>query len=575
MKKPLLSEMTLREKIGQMLAPNSFDIYGKVEMNYDYSKSNMEDVRAIYKKEQFGTIRGEQVGVYFADEENGGHVEKIEGYVEGNLLANFSIKVESKEFKKFVEKHNTYVKIPMLVGGDCTVGGAHVFKDLSSTVNANAVGAADSEELAFEIGAAVGRELRCAGLNWRWSPVVDLGNRNSTSSMRTFAIDDPERTIRLSKAYINGMQSVGVAATVKHFPSSGRIECRDAHFTSTCNTTSLEDWWAEQGKVYKEILAGGAYAVMSSHVSFPAVDDRKINGKYVPSTISKKVVTDLLKGEIGFDGVVVTDGISMAALYSLMPFEELIVELVNAGNDIILLGHELNAGDLIEAAVKDGRIPESRIDDACRRVLDMKEKIGLFDDEYFNLPYTIEDVAPDTYRISEEIAKRSITLVRDRNNLLPINKKDIRKVSIIISTHAEKFVGQVDALKEAFEERGISVYMQRRLNNALELEKMSEDSDLIIYAAYLQMHAPAGALRFFGAECYTYFHAFTFGKEKSIGVSFGYPYIHYDTMENVDTFINAYNPAPETMRAFVAAIFGEIEIVGKSPVLLEPKISTI
>lgn len=573
MKKPLLSEMTLREKIGQMLAPHNWDIYGKVEMEYDYSTSNMEDVRALCEKEQFGVIRGEQVGVFYADEENGGKVEKVEGYVEGNLLGNFSIKVDSKPYKKFIEKQNSYVKIPMLVGGDCALGGAHVFNDLSSIINAVAVGAADSEDLAFALGAAVAREMRCVGINWRWSPVLDLGNRNDDAVFRTFAMDDPERTVRLSKAYINGMQSEGVAACVKHFPGSGRIEARNSHFTTTINSDSMETWWSEQGKVYKDVIDGGVYSVMISHVVFPAADDRQINGKYLPSTISSKIITDLLKGELGFKGVVVTDGISMAGLYSLMPYEELIVELVNAGNDVIL-GSEISSGDLIEAAVLDGRIPETRIDDACQRILDMKEKLGLFEDDYYNLPYEIEDVAPETRRISEEIAKRSITLVRDRNNLLPLDKKDIKKVSVIISTHSDAFLEHIKVLKEEFESRGIEVYMQRRLKSTAELEKISDNTDLIIYAGYLQMHAPEGYFRFFGDEVYTYYHAFNHGKEKSIGVSFGYPYIHYDTMENIDTFINAYNSSPEAMRAFVAAILGEIEIVGKTPVLLEPRIAT-
>ena len=573
MKKPLLSEMTLREKIGQMLAPMHWDVYGKVEMEYDYSQSDIKDVKAIYEKEQFGVIRGEQVGVFYADPENEGQVEKIEGYVEGNLLANFTVKVNSAPYKKFIEKHNTYGKIPLLVGGDFGVGSAHVFKDGSWIVNANAIGAADSEELTFELGAAIARQMKCTGHNWRWCPPVDLGNRNNNMCMRTFAIDDVDRTIRLSKAYIKGMQSEGVAACAKHFPSEGRIEARDAHLSATSNTDSIETWWSEQGKVFKEMIDAGVYSVMVGHQSFPAVDDRKVDGRYVPSTISKKVITDLLKGELGFKGVVVTDGIGMAALFSLFPYEQLIVELVNAGNDIIL-GAKLPSGDIIEAAVLDGRISEERINDACQRVLDMKEKIGLFDDDYGVLSYTMEEAVADTLRISEEIAKRSITLVRDRYNLLPLNKKDIKKVSVIISTHADGFVYELEELKKAFNERGIEVYMQRRLKSALELKEISDNSDLIIYAADVHMHAPAGYLRLFGDEAYTYYHAFNHGKEKSIGVSFGYPYVHYDTMENAPVFINAYNTRPETMKAFVAAILGEIEIVGKTPVLIEPRVNS-
>jgi len=129
-------------------------------------------------------------------------------------------------------------------------------------------------------------------------------------------------------------------------------------------------------------------------------------------------------------------------------------------------------------------------------------------------------------------------------------------------------------LKKAFEARGIEVYMQRRLKSATELKTISDNCDLIIYAAYVGMHAPAGALRLVGEECRTYYHAFNHGKDKSIGVSFGYPYIHYDTMENADVFINAYGRDAESMQAFVEAIFGEIELTGKSPVLLIPRINS-
>jgi hypothetical protein len=126
-------------------------------------------------------------------------------------------------------------------------------------------------------------------------------------------------------------------------------------------------------------------------------------------------------------------------------------------------------------------------------------------------------------------------------------------------------------MKAAFEERGIEVYMQRRLTSTPELEKIAADSDLIIYAAYVGPHCPKGGLRLFGAECETFYHAFNYGKERSIGVSFGYPYVHYDIMENADAFVNAYGSSADAQRAFVEAIFGEIGFEGKSPVLLQPK----
>ncbi|MBR5537553.1 MAG: glycoside hydrolase family 3 protein [Clostridia bacterium] len=572
MKKPLLSEMTLHEKIGQMLCPNQWDVFGRRGPGRAFTDEEMAQVHARYADGQFGTLRGEHTGVFYADPRYYVPVDREENAVEGNLFTLGRAKVPPVLYKKFMEGLGSYIRIPPLVAGDYTVGGATVFEGMSTIVNANAIGAADSEELTYQLGASLARELRCAGVNWRWAPVVDLGNRNSTASMRTFAIDDVERTIRLTKAYVRGMQDEGVAATLKHFPSEGRIEARDPHFTSPCCDDSLETWWSEQGRVYQELFDDGAYSVMIGHQSFPAVDDTMIGGRYIPSTISKKVITDLLKGQMGFQGVVITDGITMAGLYSLMPYEELIVELVNAGNDIIL-GSKLQSDVLIEQAVLDGRIAESRIDDACQRVLDMKEKLGMFRDDYGVLPYTLEQIAPETKGISAQIARRSMTLVRDRQQLLPIKAETVKKAAIIVSTHADWFMSSINNLKLALENRGIQVHLQRRLKNSAELKAISDENDLIIYAAYVGMHAPAGALRLFGDECHTFYHAFNHGKEKSIGVSFGYPYVHYDTMENAPTFINAYSASRESMDAFVQAIFGEIPCAGKSPVLLIPRVN--
>ena len=130
-------------------------------------------------------------------------------------------------------------------------------------------------------------------------------------------------------------------------------------------------------------------------------------------------------------------------------------------------------------------------------------------------------------------------------------------------------------MKQALEARGIEVYMQRRLKNARELKKIADDSDLIIYAAFVGMHCPKGYFRLFGEECQTFYYAFNHGKEKSVGVSFGYPYIHYDNMEGADAFINANSLEKDSQIAFVEALFGEIGLEGKSPVLLEPRANTM
>ncbi len=559
MKKPLLSEMTLREKIGQCLLVYQWEIYDVDKLGFEADENKL---KAVHEKEQFGVLYGDQIGVYF-DKAN---FEKERPF---GLDDNQPLKVASAAYKAFMEKQASYLKIPPLVATDSEQGAGYMISDLSKICRGASIGAADSEELAYELGVCIAKELRCAGMNWRWFPVADIGNRNGATTIRSLAMDDPQRSVRLANALIRGTQSQGVAATVKHFPGHDKNDARDSHFTATANSDDMDTWWSEQGKIFQEIIDDGVYSVMIGHQAFPACDDTMINGKYVPATLSKKIITDLLKGEMGFDGVVVTDGITMGALFSLLPYEELIVGLINAGNDVIL-GAKMPSGDILEKAVLDGRIPMSRIDDACQRVLDMKEKMGMFDDGYNDIPYQAEDVVPQTRKVNEEISRRSMTLIRDRHQLLPLKKENIKKVSVIVSSHSDSFIDELQVLKEALEARGMEVYMQRRLKSTAELKQISDNSDLIIYAAYVVGHVPKGAMRLVLEECETYYHAFTHGKEKSIGASFGYPYIHYDIMENADTFINTYNASPEAQKAFVEAVFGEIEIVGKSPVKIIP-----
>lgn len=562
MKKPLLSELTLRQKIGQMLMSNQRDINRRLGDEWMTVRTE-EEKKVIYEYEKWGTLRASPGG------ENRGMNDRLELNPNGGRQVFHE---DSHEFGPWMKKQTElYEHIPYLISIDAERDGAGThFDDLTKTCPPLAIAAANSEELTYKLGAAVGRELHCIGVNWRWAPVVDIANRYASSVMRNYSLNDVDTIVKYASATIRGTQSEGVATAAKHFPGGDRYSIRDTHFCPSVNSTKMDEWWDVQGKIWKGVIDAGVYSIMTSHTSWPACDDEKINGQYVPVTLSKKAVTDVLKGELGFKGVVLTDALEMNALIALAPYDELIVRMVNAGHDA-LLSTRLKTGDIIEAAVKDGRIPESRIDDACQRILDMKEKLGMFDCEYEYVSCVSDDVSPECREINKEIARRAVTLVRDRKNLLPVDKNKIKKVSIICSTHEEAFYDyQIPMLEKAFKDRGIEVYSQRRLDSDEEIRNIARDSDLIIYAAYVADHAPYGGMNLYGDECKTYFHAFTSGKEKSIGVSFGWPYIHYDIMEQCDTFVNAYGKSRELIEAFVESIFGEIEFKGKSPLKLEP-----
>ncbi len=560
MKKPLLSELTLEEKVGQMLLIYEYFINCKVDKPDDvatgYQVFRTPEERAeILKREKYGTLYA-SVGDFSRG-------------AAPNLDTGIGKKPNSGPFGKFKMEQASHHWIPALTSTDIEREGPGTdFADLTLTCGPNAQGAADDEKLTYELAAAAAREARCAGVTWRWAPVVDIANRFSFQVMRSYAPHDPDKQIKLAVAQIQGTQSEGVAATAKHFPGADLYEYRDGHLCSTKIRSTKEEWLAGQGKIFQGCIDGGVYAIMTSHMGFPAYDDSKVGGRYRPTTISKKITTDLLKGEMGFKGVVITDAINMASLLTLMPYEDLIIEVINAGNDVLLGVQRTDMNEIVCKAVRDGRIAMSRIDDACQRILDMKEKLGMFEDGYTLVKSTAEVETPKTRKVNMEIARKAIHLIRDREKMLPLDKSKIKNVTIIASAHTDAFVDKLQNLVAEFEARGINAKVQRRLSGEEELVKVSNESDLIIYAAYIAGHQPMGAMSLYGEEARTYLFAFSHGKEKSIGASFGYPYLHYDMMENADAFINTYGQSPELMKAFVEAIFGDIPFQGKAPVKL-------
>lgn len=553
MKKPLLSELTLEEKVGQMLLIYQYYINRKADENSREARTP-EEKDALLKREKYGTLYASV-----------GHFNK--GTTPNIALGNAKDGERSAEYGEWISEQASHYHIPALTADDNEAEGAgHNYRDLTVTCGPNAQGAANDEALTYELAAAVARELRCAGITWRWAPVVDISNKFGMQIMRSHTPHDPDRAIRHAVAQIQGTQSEGVAATVKHFPGADMYEYRDSHLCSTVIRSSKEEWLAGQGRIFKGCIDGGVYSVMVGHTGFPAYDDSRVGGNYRPATISKKIITDLLKGEMGFKGVVITDAINMGALLTLMPYEDLIVELINAGNDVLLGVQRTDLNGIIVKAVRDGRIAESRIDDACGRILDMKEKLGMFEDGYTLVKSTAEVEVPKTRQINTEVARRALHLVRDRKGMLPLASGDIKNVTIICTTHSEGFVKSLDSLVAEFASRGIAATVHRRLANEGELKAISDRSDLIIYAAYVAGHEPFGMMSLYGDEAKTYLFAFSHGKEKSIGVSFGYPYIHYDFMENADVFVNTYGQSPALMKALTEAIFGEIPFRGTSPV---------
>ncbi len=540
MKKPELSELSIRQKIGQLFIMRDDRLHDMVS----------NDELAEY-------LERNSIGGIWAT----GRLKKPAAYMNFESGSGAGTIYDLREY---VELLNKYSKIPLLIGGDSEKGG---FMGATEITGPDGVVAANDDRLSYEYAACEADELRCAGLNWRWSPITDMADHDSSISVNRVCSDDPEKIIRYAKAFIKGSQDRGVAATVKHFPGSDINEKRDSHFMSSVNFSSFEDWYSLQGRVYKESIDSGALSVMIGHHAFPAVDDGMIGSKRRIATFSKKIITDLLKNSWGFDGVVVTDDLAMRSCFSIFGEErvfDMYIELINAGNDM-LLGTKIGTNHeefvtAIENAVLDGRIDMARIDDACERVLTMKERLGLFDGTApKELPF--EKAAENTKEMNRRVAEKSLTLLSNKVGLLPAKPT---KVSIIALTHTERFYDKLEALKESFEDRGIEAKIYKSAY-ACNLYEAVKDGGIVIYANFVSAHNPMGRCTFFGDVAQQFFKVMSYGAERSVVVSFGSPFIRYEYYEEAETYINAYWYNKETMEALVKGILGEIEFQGESP----------
>lgn len=449
---------------------------------------------------------------------------------------------------------------------------------MTSFPNEIALGAANSEELAFDYGKSIALESRSVGVNWVLHPVADLNLNpfNPITNVRSIS-DDPDKAIRLLSRQIRGLQQNGVAATIKHFPGDG-VDYRDQHLLTTCNSLSMNEWNAKHGRVFKALIDSGVACIMPGHITLPAYQKEKINGLYPPATLSYELLTLLLKGELGFKGVIVSDAMVMGGFRGWYKTElESEIQSFLAGVDI-LLWPSYTFMDSLEARIIRGEIPIERLDDAVSRVWAMKERFGLLNKR----KEIIRDISVKekqfAYLTSKNICEKAITLVRDRDNALPINTKKDKKILVIGVTPLSRKGGNAHLLKleefaKTLGERGFDVTFQHNL--LYETQEWTEDAstkyDKIVIALARVPHNPFGPLQLYDDEAQTAWAVNAMPKEKIIVVNFGNPYLVNEYFERVNACINAYSNTTPMHYAVISALLGDIPFKGISPVNLDFK----
>lgn len=428
----LLSNMSLRQKITQMMMVD-FRQWKTAdeEAKSDFTKMNSE-VQKIVEDYDFGSV------IFFAN-----NIKETE--------QSFDL---TMDLQKAATKDNG---IPLLITTDQEGGIVYRLGSGTALPGNMALGATGDVNNAKIAGEIIGSELSSLGINTTLAPVVDVNNNanNPVIGLRSYG-EDAEMVGKMASAEIEGLAEYNVIGCAKHFPGHGDT-ATDSHYGLPMVDKSKEELLNNELKPYQVAINQGIEMIMSAHILYPQLDDTTVYSEQtkkqekLPSTLSHKILTNLLKEEMGFKGVVVTDAMNMAGIAATYDEVQAVKLAINAGVDLICMPTNITCLedmskldaiiDGVEKAVNDGEIQESRLDDAVTRILTLKENKGILDwkESNYSLEKALATVGSDENKAKErEIAAKAVTVVKNENNTLPLNVTKKSKVLLVAAENNQR-----------------------------------------------------------------------------------------------------------------------------------------
>ena len=467
---------------------------------------------------------------------------------------------ENEGFKALVEEYNSYLSVPMFTVAD---NGTFAKKHNVNISRQMAVGAANDEELAYKIGQFQAEDCKKTGINWLLWPVCDLGisKRSPVTDVRSVG-SEPELVTKIVRKELEAMKDNNVISCLKHYPGTPYDEYLDPHLTVVDNKTPIDFWMANYGKMYKALFKENAPTIMTGHMNLVNYQTDEFEGKFPPATLSHDLTTKLLREELGFKGVVITDALCMGGFAGENALQNTI-KCFLAGNDV-LLWPTFEYIDEMERLILSGEIEESVLDAAVERIWNLKAEYGILEQADNSSNKTTEFFED----IANELAEKSLTLINNERNLIPFDQNKIKKVLIIGVTPSDKQFEELGELKTQLEAYGCEVEMRRNNISPFDNTKDCRENDLILFALCRTPHQPLGVLDFWGDESASIWASNTVDKNKTVVASFGSPYLYKYYQSSNLTYVNAYHNSKEVIKAFVAALFGKKPFTGVSSVEL-------
>ncbi|MGU8063087.1 glycoside hydrolase family 3 protein [Streptococcus suis] len=500
----------------------------------------------------------------------------------------------------------TKSKIPLLIAANTESGGNGAVTDGTKIGDEIKIAATTDPRYAYEMGKVAGLEAAAVGCNASFAPIMDLSRnwRNPIIANRTWGAN-VDQVIELSKEYMRGIMEHGIVPFAKHFPGDG-IDERDHHLSFASNPMTKSEWMETFGRIYGEMADAGLPGIMAGHIHLPNVEkemhpERELDDM-LPASLNKTLLDELLRGELGYNGAIVTDASHMIGMTASMPRRELLPTAIEAGCDLFLFFNDPEE-DLqwMKEGLENGLLSEERLHDALRRTLGLKAKLGLhlFEGRRQEIMLPKEEALAligrdEAKQLAKEVADKAITLVKAKQEgIFPVNPERYKRILLVeVDGYKGGFGAMInagkkraaDTLKELLEARGHQVSIwentEARIAKLPEEERpaaianvyaskrpiaeITDNYDLIINLVDVNSGGTTQRIIWPAAKG-TPDQPFYVHEIPTIVVSVQHPFALAD-MPQVATYINAYDGLPVTLEALVAKLAGESDFTGVSPV---------
>lgn len=538
--KQTLSEMTLDEKIGQLFLP----------INYIEDE---QELRAFVKKFQPAGLMNRPVSA-----------------------------IQNQKKHRIMQEES---KIPMFIPANIESGGNGIANEGTAFGNPLQVAATGNPKYAYELGKIAGAEGRAVGVNYAFAPVVDIDNNtlNPITNTRTFG-NDPELVYNMAEAYIEGLMEDGkdMCYSIKHFPGDG-VDNRDQHLHTTYNTLSVEEWESSYGKNFRKFIENGAPTVMVGHIGLPEYV-KKINPNATkkeilsPGSLSKEIVTGLLRERMGFNGVIITDSTSMNGFYAHMSRKLAVPTAIANGCDIFLFNFGIEEDyEFMKQGIESGILTMERVDEAVTRTLALKVSMGLFEKQKENT--LVPDVGAlqilgikKSQILAKQCADQAVTLVKDEEKNLPLSVEKHKNIILYVMGDREDFYGNKkvgDLFKTAMEKEGFHIdlfdYSVHFPSADATTKEFLDQYDAAIYVLSEGTSSNQTTVRLTWNLPLANDAPWFVNDIPTIAISFANPY-HLRDIPEIKTYINAYTTNEYNVEAVIDKLLGRSEFTGINPV---------